>query len=89
MWIRGEQLVGFRPCTLCVICFITNDRVACSITEEMENMRSGVTSESMHVVAKPAFPIPNSFKCVQHWWWGSGLVSLLQEGGKLAVKRTE
>ena len=43
----------------------------------------------MHVVTKPTFPIPNSFKCMQHWWWGSGLVSLLQESRKLPVKRTE
>ncbi len=40
MRIGGEQLVGFRPGALRVVCLIPNDWVACRVTEEMENMRS-------------------------------------------------
>jgi hypothetical protein len=49
----------------------------------MENMGGGVTSQAMHVISKPALPVPNSFKGVQGRSWAGGLVSLLKKTRKL------
>jgi hypothetical protein len=51
----------------------------------MENMRGGVTSQAMHVISKPALPVPNSFKGMQGRSWAGGLVSLLKKTRKTIV----
>ena len=78
-WIGCEKLVWVRVGSLGVVGFVLDHWFACSIMEKMENMWGGVTGKAMHVISKPALPVPNSFKGMQGRSWASGLVSLLKK----------